>query len=371
MLLDLDCPIELIGYDLTHDGRGVRGFVRLFNIASAPVREFEAVVTWRGADGALDIPLKSAPVDAMPCREFVLPVETGAVPAGSLAAFSFVRVDFEDAPPRQGVPPWQGDPARLIDVPPPPPPSRRELDALQLVAGPDALVRPALFKKYWLCACARANARATPTCARCGRLRRSCLRLGRQLAQAYGARSPADAAPTGGAATKAGMGHGRRHPGGAGPTAETGRGRRHPGGAGPTAKTGRGRPHPGGAGPTAKTGRGRRHPGGEASADGAAAGSPPAPAGGEASAVQSPPDKAPLQAGDARRPAPAFSHRALREHYLRQRSLLVRRTVTMLTAALLIALTALLWAWLSDMQKRAREMVPPTRIEEPANPTTT
>jgi hypothetical protein len=59
-------------------------------------------------------------------------------------------------------------------------------------------------------------------------------------------------------------------------------------------------------------------------------------------------------------------HRALRQRYLRQRRLLIRRTVTMLTAAALIALIALTWTWLTGMQQRAKDIVPPTRIDQTA-----
>jgi hypothetical protein len=56
-------------------------------------------------------------------------------------------------------------------------------------------------------------------------------------------------------------------------------------------------------------------------------------------------------------------HQALRRRYLRQKSMLIRRTVTMLTAAALIALVALVWTWLLGMQQRAKDIVPPSRID--------
>ena len=56
-------------------------------------------------------------------------------------------------------------------------------------------------------------------------------------------------------------------------------------------------------------------------------------------------------------------HEALRRRYLRQKSMLIRRTITMLTAAALIALIALTWTWLLSMQQRAKDIVPPTRID--------
>jgi hypothetical protein len=71
-----------------------------------------------------------------------------------------------------------------------------------------------------------------------------------------------------------------------------------------------------------------------------------------------------------KRPAPAGQteavtafHQALRRRYLKQKSMLIRRTVTMLTAAALIALIALVWTWLLGMQQRAKDIVPPTRID--------
>ncbi len=38
----------------------------------------------------------------------------------------------------------------------------------------------------------------------------------------------------------------------------------------------------------------------------------------------------------------------------------------MLTAAALIALIALTWTWLTGMQQRAKDIVPPTRIDQTA-----
>lgn len=261
MRLDLSCPLELMGYDLTHDPRGVRGFVRLFNLSDRLITGFEAVISWQGNDVLSSIPLRSGPIAAAPHEPFVLPLESEAAP-GEWNGMFFVQVDLE------GAPPWMGSPKRLIEVDMPERPSSRELEALKRVAGPDAAVRPLFAKKYWVCACGRANPRKSPGCDRCGRSRRECLRMSRQLAAAFGSASPG------------------------------------------------------------------REPSGR---------------------------RAPVPAGKDHKGA-AF-HEALRRHYLRQRSMLIRRTVTMLTAAALIALIALAWTWLLGMQQRAKDIVPPTRID--------
>ncbi len=265
MQLDLSCPVELVGYDLTHDGHGARGFVHLTNLSDKPVTGFEAVITWRGEDGDTDIPLASGAILAPPHAGFVLPIETDPAPSGQWTGLSFVRIDFE------GAPSWRGNPKRFTEVSTPEKPSTRELEALKRVAGPDAAVRPVRTKDYWVCACGRANPLRAPGCDRCGRSRRSCLRLSAQFSEAFKDR--------------------------------------------------------------------------EAPKDGKGAASK------KKSAAR-----------------PAFSHKVLRARYLRQKNLLIRRTVTMLTAAVLIALIALTWTWLLDMQRRAREIVPPTRIEETEMP---
>ena len=261
MQLDLGCPVELLGYDLTHDGRGVRGFVRLFNLSDAPVTGFEAVITWQGDGGPSDIPLRTGALHAAPHEPFVLPLEAEAAPGGHWSGLFFVQVDFD------GAPPWQGSPKRLTEVEMPEKPSTKEMAALKRVAGPDAAVRPRDAGHYWVCACGRANPGKSPGCDRCGRSRRECMRLSRQLREAFRQEAPAEKPP-------------------------------------------------------------RRK-------------------------------KA--------APETAF-HVALRARYLRQKDMLVRRTITMLTMAALIGLIALTWRWLTGMQQRAKDIVPPTRIEETSPP---
>jgi hypothetical protein len=255
MQLDLDCPVELLGYDLTRDERGVRGFVRLFNLANRAVTGFDAVITWQGDGYASDIPLQTGALNALPHEAFVLPIEAETAPGGHWSGLFFVRVDLD------GSQPWKGNPKRLIEVDLPEKPVGRELEALRRVAGPDAAVRPLEARDYWVCSCGRANPIDSPGCDRCGRTKRECMQLTKQLAAAFKREKPE-------AITK--------------------------------------------------------KPGSD--------GGPP-------------------------------FHVTLQKRYLRQKSLLIRRTVTMLTAAVLISLIALAWTWLTDMQKRAKEIVPPTRVE--------
>ncbi len=264
MQLDLDCPMELLGYDLTRDERGVRGFVRLFNLSDRAVTGFDAVITWQGDGFASDIPLQTGALNAQPHEAFVLPIEAETAPGGHWSGLFFVRVDLD------GAPPWKGNPKRLIEVDLPEKPVGRELEALRRVAGPDAAVRPLMAREYWVCVCGRANPFDSPGCDRCGRTKRECLRLSKQLEAAFTREK-----------------------------AET-----------------------------------------------------------PVKAVQP----------DTPDNTPPF-HVVLQKRYLRQKSLLIRRTVTMLTAAALIALVTLAWTWLADMQKRAREIVPPTRVEVTAAPT--
>ncbi len=266
MHLDLSCPLELLGYDLTHNEQGVRGFVRLWNLSDAPVTGFEAVITWQGENGAADIPLSSGAIFAPPHDAFVLPIETDSAPSGHWSGLFFVRVDFQSAAL------WHGNPRRLIDVEMPEKPSKREMKALRRAAGPDAAVRPLDAGGYWVCACGRANPRKSIGCDRCGRTKRDCLRLSRQLAEVFDGKAP-----------------------------------------------------------EGKPANAKR----KAAARPAAEGELP-------------------------------FHKALERRYLRQRSLLIRRTVTMLTAAGLIALIALAWTWLIGMQQRAKDIVPPMKIDQAA-----
>jgi hypothetical protein len=108
--LDPGCPLELIGYDLTHDARGVRGFVRLYNLSDRLVTGFEAVISWQTNSGVTGVPLRAGPVAAAPHEPFVLPLEAEAAPGGNWGGLFFVQVDME------GAPPWRGNPKRLIDV---------------------------------------------------------------------------------------------------------------------------------------------------------------------------------------------------------------------------------------------------------------
>ena len=261
MQLDLDCPVELLGYDLTRDERGVRGFVRLFNLSDRAVTGFDAVITWQGDGYTSDIPLQTGALNALPHEAFVLPIEAETAPGGHWSGLFFVRVDLD------GSQPWKGNPKRLIEVELPEKPVGRELEALRRVAGPDAAVRPISARDYWVCACGRANPIDSPGCDRCGRTKRECMRLARQLAAAFERKKPEE--------------------------------------------------------PVKK----------------------------KASVSAATPDSA------------TPFHVSLQKRYLRQKSLLIRRTITMLTAAALIALIALAWTWLTDMQKRAKEIVPPTRVE--------
>lgn len=289
MYLDLSCPVELLGYELTHDERGIHGFVRLNNLSKRHVNDFESIITWRCASGdSIEIPLGAAGMTARPHSTFVLSIETGPVPAGTWNSLLFVRVGFDEGPD------WRGEPARLVDVALAPVPTRQELSALGKIAGADAAVRPVLARQYWLCACGRPNGTKARACARCGRSRREVKRLARQLSGAFD--KAAGAQPDSGGAPQAGP----RRP------ADS---------------------HILDKGPQAAT-----------------------------------PDAQALSYG-----AP-LSHRALRARYLRQRSLLIRRTITMLAAALFIALTAFSWRWLDGMRQRAREIVPPMRIEENTAP---
>ena len=260
MQLDPGCPLELMGVDLTHDARGMRGFVRLFNLSDRLVTGFEAVISWQTDGGPTSIPLRTGPIAASPHELIILPLEADA-PGGTWSGLFFVQVDLE------GAPPWKGSPKRLIEVEMPKSPSPKELEALRRVAGPDAAVRPHFDKDYWVCACGRANPGKSPGCDRCGRSRRECRTMACQLAEAFQTELTNE--------------------------------------------------------PVKRKKRAR--------------------------AGQSQSDTA--------------FYQELRNRYLRQRTMLIRRTVTMLTAAVLIALIALTWTWLLGMQQRAKDIVPPTRIE--------
>lgn len=76
----------------------------------------------------------------------------------------------------------------------------------------------------------------------------------------------------------------------------------------------------------------------------------------------------PASAGERVRARAALEEDALRKKFLRQRSLILRRTVTMLVIAALIALIGLAIPYLKYQQQRAREIVPPVKAQVTAAP---
>ena len=164
MRIDLHCPVETRGYELTRDDRGkTRAYVRLFNLSGRRVRRLEGQVHFEGPEGEQSLPL-AQDVDAAPRQMFTLAL---ALPgSGEGLWLSFTKLRFED-----GRADWIGHPSRLIQIPDMPAPDGRELNRLMAVAGRDAVCFPRRTGAYWVCVCGRPNAYRRQRCARCGRQR--------------------------------------------------------------------------------------------------------------------------------------------------------------------------------------------------------
>ncbi len=164
MHIDLHCPVETRGCELTYDDRGrARAYVRLFNLSGRRVRRLEGEAHVQGPEGASSFPL-AQDVDAAPRQMFTL---TLALPSpGEGLWLSFTKIKFED-----GRPDWIGHPSRLICIPDMPAPDGRELNRLMAVAGRDAVCFPWRTGAYWVCVCGRPNAYRRQRCVRCARQR--------------------------------------------------------------------------------------------------------------------------------------------------------------------------------------------------------
>lgn len=167
MYLDFECPLELRGYELLHDDHGnVRAYLRLYNLASRRIANFEAIVIWRDEKGerTSSMPFVADQLRASARTEFTLSLSTGEFPQAAALRLRFTVIRFED-----GSPDWTGDESRMRHVRLPESPSGRALNALVASAGADARFFPVRRHGYWICVCGRPNPYHAEKCVRCHR----------------------------------------------------------------------------------------------------------------------------------------------------------------------------------------------------------
>ena len=167
--IDLTCPIEIRGYELTCDEEGgARAYIRMNNLAAHPISRFDAVACWSnsqtGQSEAQTFRVDQLDADAR--SEFPFTLAAFAVPHADTVDIHFNRVRFAD-----GTADWIGGQAETIDIDELPLLSEEESDLLCDIAGDDAVRFSELHEKHWVCVCGRANYLHHETCSRCGRER--------------------------------------------------------------------------------------------------------------------------------------------------------------------------------------------------------
>ena len=167
MKVDLSCPVELRGYELTSDDAGrTRASVRLYNLAGRRISAFEAVVRWEnsrtGASAA--VPFTAEHLRAGGRSYFTLSLSTDLVCAADYVELNFTRVRFED-----GDREWRAGGGMIVEISETEPLSGPEQNALLALAGEDAIRFPEENEKTWTCVCGRVNLQSGRPCVRCGR----------------------------------------------------------------------------------------------------------------------------------------------------------------------------------------------------------
>ena len=167
MKVDLSCPVELRGYELTSDDAGhTRASVRLYNLAGRRISSFEAVVRWEnsktGASAAA--PFTADHLRAGARSYFTLSLSTDLVRAADYIELNFTRVHFED-----GDHDWHAGGGTIVEISETEPLSGPEQNALFAAAGEDAVRFPEEDEKTWTCVCGRVNLQNGRPCVRCRR----------------------------------------------------------------------------------------------------------------------------------------------------------------------------------------------------------
>lgn len=165
--LDLSCPLELLGYELSRDDQGkVRAYLHLNNLTERRVERIAGDIRWIHSGSGRQI---AAPFIAdqltTPARDtFKLQLSTDCLPGADQLELVFSEISFQD-----GGPDWTQNADRLKRIEEPLPPVGAELNRLVAAAGVDAQNFPLVTGDYWICVCGRPNPAELNHCARCQR----------------------------------------------------------------------------------------------------------------------------------------------------------------------------------------------------------
>lgn len=167
MKIDLTCPIEIRGYELTCDEEGsARAYIKMNNLAAHPIARFDAVACWSnsatGQSEAQSFRIDRFHADAR--AEFDFTLSAFAVPHADTLEIHFSRVRFSD-----GAADWIGGQTECVSIDELPVLPAAEARLLAETAGEDAVRYPEAHEKHWLCVCGRANFLHQDTCSRCER----------------------------------------------------------------------------------------------------------------------------------------------------------------------------------------------------------
>lgn len=164
--MDLDCPVELHGFEVLHDDReNARIYARLNNLSEKGVLGFQAIVRWidrkRSQSGEMNYTAENLRV--APRGRFTVSFFAESAPHVDDIEMAFTTIHFDDGTN------WTGDLNRVIDISPIPDYDGRELNELAAVAGEDAICFAEQREGWWRCVCGRANSAEKELCARCRR----------------------------------------------------------------------------------------------------------------------------------------------------------------------------------------------------------
>lgn len=169
MIIDLDCPLELRGYEILHDdGENVRAYIDFFNILDKRISQFDAVIRWIASEygESEEVAFFADQLRASARTVFQISVSTQNMPLANRLEIYFLRICFEDESPD-----WIGDPERLIEIDMEEEIDGRTLNTLMALTGRDAVRFPRKTSDYWICVCGHVNASALAQCRRCRRNR--------------------------------------------------------------------------------------------------------------------------------------------------------------------------------------------------------
>ena len=168
MIIDLSCPIELRGYELLHDDKGVtRARIDFFNVSDETITEYSGIVRWSRdlSDAGINDPIQVDNLEIKGGTEFQLALSTSQLRYADRLELYFTQVRFTNAPV------WKPDDSDLVDIGEQHSLKGRELKRLKEIAGEDAVMYPETQDQFWRCVCGRINPLQAEECARCRRER--------------------------------------------------------------------------------------------------------------------------------------------------------------------------------------------------------